>query len=118
MLVSGAEAIRFRARRMRNRGVTGELKIDWKDLTAFKRTFTDPVPKKRERSFAERGIDAFHGMARFTGRDTIEVEGRVLKGRHILIATGAPPTSSGFPAKSISRLAISSWNWNDCPTAS
>src|SRR5712691_1354157 len=69
MLVSGAEAIDW-ARRMRGRGVTGELKIDWKDLIAFKRTFTDPVPEKREQSLAEHGIDAFHGMARFTGRDT------------------------------------------------
>jgi glutathione reductase (NADPH) len=98
MLVSGAEAIDW-ARRMRNRGVTGELKIDWKDLIAFKRTFTDPVPEKRERSFTERGIDAFHGMARFTGPDTVEVEGRALKGRHILIASGARPASLGFPGE-------------------
>jgi hypothetical protein len=34
----------------------------------FKRTFTDPVPKKREESFAKQGIDAFHGMARFWDR--------------------------------------------------
>jgi pyruvate/2-oxoglutarate dehydrogenase complex dihydrolipoamide dehydrogenase (E3) component len=39
-------------------------------LIAFKRTFTDPVPKKREESFAKQGIDAFHGMARFSGPDT------------------------------------------------
>jgi hypothetical protein len=24
------------------------LHIDWKELIAFKRTFTDPVPKKRD----------------------------------------------------------------------
>jgi len=98
MLVSGAEAIDW-AWRMRNRGATGELKIDWKDLIAFKRTFTDPVPKKREQSFAEQGIDAFHGMARFTGRDTVEVDGHLLKGRHILIASGARPASLGFPGE-------------------
>src|SRR5436309_10013774 len=58
VLVSGAEAI-DRGRRMRNRGVTGDFKIDWKDVIAFKRTFTDPVPGEREQSFAERGIAAF-----------------------------------------------------------
>src|SRR5947207_15053667 len=52
MLVSGAETIDM-ARRMRGRGVAGELKIDWTDLIAFKRTFTDPVPRRREESFAE-----------------------------------------------------------------
>ena len=43
MLVAGAEAIDM-SRRMRGNGVTGELRIDWSELIAFKRTFTDPVP--------------------------------------------------------------------------
>lgn len=90
MLVSGAEAVDF-ARRMHCHGVAGELHIDWKELIAFKRSFTDPVPKEREDAFAEQGIDAFHGVARFTGPDTVAVDGRTLKGRHILIASGARP---------------------------
>ena len=96
MLVSGAEAADW-ARRMHRRGVVGELRIDWKELIAFKRTFTDPVPKKREESFAKQGIDAFHGMARFSGPDTVIVEGRALKGRNIVIAAGARPVPLDFP---------------------
>src|SRR6266853_1692207 len=96
MLVSGAEAVDL-ARRMYRRGVPGELHIDWKELIAFKRTFTDPVPKKREEDFAKQGIDAFHGLARFTGPDTVAVEARALKGRHILIASGARPVPLRFP---------------------
>ena len=95
MLVSGAEAIDV-AHRMHGRGVTGELQIDWKDLIAFKRTFTDPVPGKREQSFAAQGIDAYHGAARFTGRDTLDVDGRTLKARHVLIASGARPAPPGL----------------------
>lgn len=98
MLVSGAEAVDM-VRRMHRRGVDGKVEIDWKDLIAFKRTFTDPVPKNREQSFAERGIDAFHGTARFTGSDTVEVNGQALKGRHILIASGARPASLGIPGE-------------------
>jgi glutathione reductase (NADPH) len=66
-------------------------------LIAFKRTFTDPVPRKREEGFAKQGIDAFHGMACFSGRDTVRVEGRTLKGRNIVIAAGARPVPLGFP---------------------
>src|SRR5260370_41562009 len=55
MLISGAEAIDA-ARRMRGHGVVGELRIEWRDLMAFKRTFTDPVPRHREEDFARRGI--------------------------------------------------------------
>ena len=90
MLVSGAEAVDL-ARRVRNHGVTGDLQIEWKGLIAFKRTLTDPVPKKREEDFAKRGIDAFHGLARFTGADRVAVGDRTLRGRHVLIATGARP---------------------------
>jgi glutathione reductase (NADPH) len=96
MLVSGAEAVDW-ARRMHRRGVVGDMHINWKELIAFKRTFTDPVPNKREESFAKQGIDAFHGMARFSGPDTVLLEGRALKGRNIVIATGAGPVPLGFP---------------------
>src|SRR6266540_3757343 len=58
MLVSGAEATDF-ARRLRSHGVAGDLRIDWKELIAFKRTFTDPVRSRREEDFAEQGIEAF-----------------------------------------------------------
>jgi len=81
---------------MHRRGVVGELRIDWKELIAFKRTFTDPVPKKREESFSEQGIDAFHGMALFISLDAVVVEGRTLKGRNIVIATGARPVPLDF----------------------
>jgi glutathione reductase (NADPH) len=96
MLVGGAEAIDV-ARRLHGRGIAGDLHIDWKQLIAFKRSFTDPVPKKREQSFVERGIDSFHGTARFTGRNTVAVDGHSLEGNHILIASGARPVPLRFP---------------------
>jgi glutathione reductase (NADPH) len=48
MLVSGAEAADW-ARRMHRRGVVGELRINWKELIAFKRTFTDPYRRSARR---------------------------------------------------------------------
>jgi glutathione reductase (NADPH) len=95
MLVSGAEAIDL-SHRMQGHGVAGDLRIDWKELIAFKRTFTDPVPSRLEESFAKQGINAFHGVARFSGPDTVAVDGSTLRGRHILIASGARPASLGF----------------------
>jgi glutathione reductase (NADPH) len=96
MLISGTEAIDM-ARRMRGRGVAGEVAISWPDLIAFKRTFTDPVPQKQKQRYAEQGIEAFQGKARFTGRDTIEVDGQSIQARHVLIATGARPVPLTFP---------------------
>jgi len=86
MLISGAEAIDA-AHRMQGHGVAGELRISWPELVAFKRTFTDPVPQKQEARYATQGIDAFRGLARFTGCDGVTVAGQELKAGHILIAT-------------------------------
>ena len=78
MLISRAEAIDW-AQRMRGQGVVGDVKINWRDLIAFKRTFTDPIPANQERRYAEQGIDAYYGTARFTGPSTIEAGGRPYK---------------------------------------
>src|SRR5262244_1938749 len=72
MLVSGEEVVDF-ARRMNGRGINGNMRIDWKELIAFKRSFTDPVPRKRERSFEEQSVTAFHGVARFVAPDRVAV---------------------------------------------
>lgn len=90
MLISGAQAIEA-AQRMRGHGVEGELHINWPELIAFKRSFTDAVPKKQEASYADKGIDTYHGKARFTGPQSLEVNGERLNARHNVIATGNKP---------------------------
>jgi glutathione reductase (NADPH) len=100
MLISGAEAIDA-LRRMRGHGVGGELHIEWRDLIAFKRTFTDAVPRHREEDFAERGIEAYHGLARFTGPKSVAVSGKELKAHYILIASGARPAPLGIPGEDL-----------------
>src|SRR3989442_7429306 len=65
MLISGAEALDA-VRRMRGHGVDGAAAIDWPDLIAVKRTFTDPVPAKQEHRYADIGVAAYHTVARFT----------------------------------------------------
>jgi glutathione reductase (NADPH) len=84
-------------RRMRGHGIDGNARIDWPALMTFKRSFTDPVPKRQEKSYADQGIDAFHGVARFTGPDAIRVNGTELSARHVLIAAGASPVPLGIP---------------------
>lgn len=119
MLISGAEAIDM-ARRMRGRGATGELATSWPDLIAFKRTFTDPVPVNHERRYAERGIDAFHAKARFTGQATIEVDRQTLQARHVLIATGARPvprTCLRATSSSSSRSSPPALSWSAAATS-
>lgn len=98
MLVGGARAVDH-AKRMRGKGVAGDTTIDWHELIAFKRTFTDPVPEKHKQRYAKKGIDTYHGTARFTGPTSLEVEGKRLDAKHVLIAAGAEPIRLGIPGE-------------------
>ncbi|MGA3240177.1 MAG: NAD(P)/FAD-dependent oxidoreductase [Bryobacteraceae bacterium] len=91
VLVGAAEAVDW-SRRMKGRGIqAARLEIDWPELMRFKRTFTEPVPKRREDGFAKAGITAFHGKARFAGPTTVHVGEEILEGRYVVIAAGAIP---------------------------
>jgi glutathione reductase (NADPH) len=79
--------------------MAGEARLDWQELMDFKRTFTDPVPEKKESFYADKGIDAFHGRARFASASVLDVDGQALEGRYILIASGAEAARLGIPGE-------------------
>lgn len=98
MLIGGISAADH-ARRMHGKGVEGEIQIDWRELLAFKRGFTDPVPGKKEKSFSESGIATFHGRARFVGPNAAKIGGETLEAKHIVLATGAEPVKLNIPGE-------------------
>lgn len=104
VLVGATEALDA-ARRLRGKGVEGELRIRWQELMQFKRTFTEPLPPRREQALAEAGIETLHGPARFIGPTSIEVGGERLEGRHVHIATGARPAD--LPIRGVEHLTTS-----------
>ncbi len=96
----GAADLMDRIRRIEGRGLRGDqARIEWPELMRFKRTFTDSVPARKEKSFLEAGIATFHGTAHFVSSGTIEVGGDVQQGRHTVIATGAKPQTLNIPGE-------------------
>ncbi len=101
-VMTGAAETVDRQLRIEGNGVrAGAIAIDWSDLMAFKRTFTDPVPAASEGRFLEQGIDAYHGSARFTGPLAVEVGDQALQARHVVIATGARPAPLEIPGEAL-----------------
>jgi glutathione reductase (NADPH) len=109
VLVEAAKVVDS-AQRHQNKGVLGsdEVHIKWSDLMHFKRSFTEPFPKHREEGYKKAGIVPFHGHARFIGSNAVRLEGEeekednikkntVLKGKKILVATGAKPMQLNIP---------------------
>jgi glutathione reductase (NADPH) len=99
VLVGAAELIDW-DRRMEGKGLSAnELKLDWKALMRFKRTFTDPVPETKEREYLKVGINPFHGCTRFLDQTTLQVGDDKLIGRFVLIAAGARPATLSVPGE-------------------
>ncbi len=95
VLVGAAELIDWN-RRMKGKGVSGNVEIDWQQLMEFKKTFTEPVPVNTAKTFTKAGIATFHGRARFLDKTTLEIGADKLTGRYVHIAAGAKPAVLGI----------------------
>jgi glutathione reductase (NADPH) len=101
VLVGVADALAS-SRRLQGKGIgASDLRITWPDLQRFKRTFTDPAPVRNEASFANAGIQMYHGTAQFTGPTRVHVGDDELSARHAAIATGAEPARLGIPGEEL-----------------
>jgi glutathione reductase (NADPH) len=79
------------ARRLRGRGVRGYVALDWPALSAWRATFTDPVPESTRSGFDGAGITLIEETAEFTGADTLRAGDRDVGFDGAVVATGAVP---------------------------
>lgn len=97
ILRRGAEVIDS-ARLMAGKGIDAHgLTVNWADLMAHKRGFTDPVPQDTEAGLARNGVETLHGTARFETEHRLVVDDVAYESTRFLIATGARPRPLDFP---------------------
>ena len=95
ILTAAGEAA-LRVRGQRGHGVVGDARLDWPELIAFKRRFTDDLSESFEAGMREAGQTPLRGIARFVAPDTLEVDGVSYSAGAILLGTGAEPTPLGI----------------------
>jgi len=98
MLIAVTEGVEW-AENMKGKGLEAQPSVNWPDMIAFKRSFTDAMPPRIEAGLEKAGIDVLHGEVRFTGSDTIELNGETLTAKHFHIATGARPMTLNIPGE-------------------
>src|SRR5207244_10732532 len=85
------------ATHMKRKGIaTGDLHIEWPELIAYKKTFTEPYPRQKETQFQKSGIAMFKGVARFVSHNRLTVGDDTLEARYFVIATGKKPAPRGI----------------------
>jgi glutathione reductase (NADPH) len=100
MLIAVSEGVEW-ASNMEGKGLEARARVHWSDMMAFKRTFTEAMPRRIERGLEKLGVTTLHGRARFTGPDRIELSGQVLRAKHFHIATGARPMTLDIPGEGL-----------------
>lgn len=98
MLVAVTEGVDW-AENLKGKGLKVEVSINWAEMVAFKRSFTDVMPSRIEAGLKKAGVATLHGSARFAGPDTIELNGETLRAKHFHIATGARPMTLSIPGE-------------------
>lgn len=79
-------------RRMNHHGLdSSRMKIDWPALINFKREMIGSFSENEEKGLKGAGVACFHGKAGFVGKSAVSVDGQILEGRYVVIATGAEP---------------------------
>ncbi len=99
-LFSIAEASE-RARAHLGDGVTGCGPVQWSELLAFKRTFTDDASEAITGALTGSGVSILRGVAVFSDPSTIVVDGTRHSADHIVVATGARSRPLGIPGEEL-----------------
>lgn len=104
VLVGVTEAMQLSAN-LKGKGIVSTPEINWSDIQKFKSTFTDAVPAATERDLKEAGIKMYHQSPRFLDENTLSVEGKTVKTKKIVIATGQTAMQLKIPGREYLKIS-------------
>ncbi|MGH7664356.1 MAG: dihydrolipoyl dehydrogenase family protein [Gemmatimonadaceae bacterium] len=81
------------ARGAARHGIAADVRVDFPTVMAWVHGTQESIaPNDSPERFRSLGVDVVRGTARFSGTLSLDVEGRRMHGRHIVIATGSRPS--------------------------
>lgn len=97
----GLTEILERSHNMQGRGITKMPEISWKDLMKFKDSFVDAVPAATEKDLKKLGIAMYHQSPKFLDAHRLSVEGKTVKAKKVVIASGNKPMPLHIPGEEL-----------------
>ncbi|MFC7357775.1 dihydrolipoyl dehydrogenase family protein [Jejudonia soesokkakensis] len=98
VLVGATEVIEL-ATKLKGKGVDSIPKVNWQDLQKFKENFTSAIPAATEKDLKKAGIELYHQSPKFLDENTLSVEGKTVKAKKIVVATGMKPMELKIPGR-------------------
>ena len=91
VLVAAAHALHEIGQAHVHRIKVGKPKLDWEALIDREKEMIEGIPDSLEETLQGRGVELIRAPAKFKGPNTVEVGGRTLEAKTIVIATGSTP---------------------------
>ncbi len=94
---------------------TGAHKIDFPTLLKNRDAYVERSRNSYQAGFERRNVDVIEGFAKFVDNHTVEVNGELIRSKHILIATGAKPIRPRIPGAKLGDVSDTFFEWTELP---
>lgn len=94
---------------------TTDTQFDFSTLRRNREAYITRARNAYQGGFAANHVEVIEGYARFVDAHTVEVNGELIKAKHIVIATGAKPTVPDVPGKELGGTSDDIFAWEELP---
>ena len=97
-------------------GYTAEqVTFDFKTLRKSREAYIERARNSYQGSFVRNGVENIKGHATFVDTNTVQVNGELIKAKHIVIATGAKPFVPEIPGAELGLTSDDVFAWQELP---
>ena len=93
----------------------GETSFDFKTLRKNREAYIERSRQAFSNNFNRNGIDYIEGYARFVDKNTVEVNGELIRAKHIVIATGSYAFIPNVPGSEFGGTSDDVFVWEELP---
>lgn len=89
--------------------------FDFTTLRKNREAYVDRSRNSYGGQFERNGVEVIEGYAHFVDANTVEVNGELIRAKHIVIATGAKPSIPDIPGKELGIVSDDVFAWEELP---
>ncbi|HFI0053942.1 TPA: glutathione-disulfide reductase [Streptococcus suis] len=94
-----------------------DVTFDFATLRKNREAYIERSRTSYGNTFKNNGVQVIKGFAQFVDAQTVEVNGELIRAKHIVIATGAQPAVPNIPGNELGIVSDDVFAWEELPTS-
>lgn len=94
-----------------------DVTFDFTTLRKNREAYIERSRTSYGNTFKNNGVEVIKGFAQFVDAQTVEVNGELIRAKHIVIATGAQPAVPNIPGNELGIVSDDVFAWEELPTS-